>query len=204
MEGRPGSPSRPAGEAARGRAAPQAPGRWALGLFVEFTSISRGAGRLHASVLLKKKRVPTAQLQEEQPGTGRETVPAFHPRRCGVRGWLRARPPPPVSPVGIGHKSTLCSATRAPRPPLTPHVFRSSNTPPCHPREATGNPGHTPNARRQGVRCPVSEASVQGADACAGPSPGLSGSRGGTGKSSRPPPGLPTFLSPLSPQAAPG
>ena len=82
--------------------------------------------------------------------------------------------------TGTGHKSTLCSETHAPLPPSTPHVFRSSNTSLRHPREAAENPGHNSYCPRGGgVSCPVGEASVQVADVCAGPSPGLSGSQGG-------------------------
>lgn len=63
--------------------------------------------------------------------------------------------------TGAGHKSTL-SATHAPLPRSTPHVFRSSNTPLRHPREAAGNPGHTSYCPHGGgVGCLVSEASVQ-------------------------------------------
>lgn len=187
-----------------------------LRLFVEFTSISRGAGRLHASVLLKKKRVPTAptagRTARHREGD-RARLPA--PGAAGSEGGSGPGRRLSVSPTGIGHKSTLCSATRAPRPPLTPHVFQSSNTPPLHPRKAAWNPGHTPNALRQGVglcvggghgwrtrvQDPALDFRGHGVGCVLGSG---AGPRGRTGESSWPPPGLLTFLSPLSPQAAPG
>lgn len=189
---------------------------------MEFTSISRGAGRPHASVLLKRKHMPTAPTAGKS-GRAQRGDSACLPAQAlrGLRASQGLAAAAACAWMGAGHESTLCSATHAAPPRSTPHVFRSSNTPLRHPREAAGNPGHTSYCPHGGgVGCPVSEASVQVADVRAGPSPGLSGSQGGmcsrlrgrpmgwtthgtgTGESSRPPLGLPKFLLPLSPRAA--
>ena len=79
---------------------------------MEFTSISRGAGRPHASVLLKRKHIPTAptagrnsraqrgrQCPPSSPGACLRAENTYRPVTPKVQGWvLHTRPPPAQRP----------------------------------------------------------------------------------------------------------